>query len=1184
MNKPPSRFQIINASAGSGKTSAIAKAYLYRLLSSKDKYPFKKQLALTFTNKAVNEMKTRILDHLAEFAAGQKLDGYVAKDLCNWLNINPSGLKYKSENILKGILKDYGSFQVITLDKFTNRIVKIFSRDLKLPQNFNIELDSKKMFSDIVDEMVWEVYKDADNDLTKKFRFYCQELSTRNESWDQLTPIKNLCNEIYSENDYQYIDKLKSISEDDLTEIEKKLTENRKVLQENMIRLIDQIVIYLRNETFTLKPHQLKYCVDSFDVKKRELIRAKSSNVKYFLPLRRYKELSGSSEFLGLFDEFKCLALFFTLHNKILKNWGPFSMLQLLAKTIREFQHTEGTMLLGELNQKVSQVVKNSPTPFIYERFGEKYKHYFIDEFQDTSVMQWNNLIPLIENSLEPQDDQYNDSEQHDNHDGSLLLVGDPKQAIYGWRGGKSEQLIDMAEKKVKPFKEEQKVDNLETNFRSADQIIKFNNAMYKLASEIFLDPHFKSVYAEGYEMSGATQKYNDKKGGYICAELIRPTKGKSQKGSESTTKYHGNSSKAKSIEDQPQNLKNYTLVDSEIGFSKSDDDQKTDNSGPSCSQSSTDTSDIPSQIKRLELEENQYEGNNIDPLCIIKTAKAIYQSRQQGYGFSEIAVLIRTNLQSTKIAQKLSDYGIPFISEGSLKLENSSEVLFIIDLCELLVSENERTIHKKIAEKLWYHLMSETQEVEYHEFVTKLIDHTSDEPEPNVQWGRLSSQEFFKRIKSQCGFNFSWYEFKYLGLYESIEYAISKFDFLHSQNPALAYFLEDVFEFSANNDVSIYEYLDHWEFKKSELSFEPNVQTDSVTLLTIHKAKGLEFPVVIIPFCTHSFFPQTNSSAWSPVDSDQNLDISLDKVWLPVSQDLENFQLFKVKSPYKSNYAINSISSFYKDLNSKTLNEEMNNFYVGTTRAVEALFLFTKFIPEANLESDDRKPSLEWLINIFFRQSNEFSHVARENADIYEIGMLKKITKEGAEDKESVVWQPQVNPIEININTSLKWRDRIAHQTDSKSIASIESGNILHQILQDIIGPQDIDKAIEANKEWFVDNRKLEHQTREVVKKIVNHHELSSFFLQDSSKVLCEVGILDRDKRIKPDRVVEFDEKIVVIDYKTGKAIKSHQEQIESYGHKLERMFCRPVEKYLVYIDLKKERVDVEKVQSSTT
>ncbi len=1153
MSSSNTRFRVVIASAGSGKTSIIAKSYLTQLLRANNPWQFKKQLALTFTNKAVDEMKTRILDHLAEFSEGKNLDNHVAESIYQQIDFSRNQLQLKSGRILKSILKEYGAFQVITLDKFTNRIVQMFSKDLQLPQKFKIELNLKKMVNDIVESLVWEVNEKDDNLVTKKFKMFCHEISSRGESWDQLDPIKKLCYELYSENDLYYIEKLKMLTEDDLNTIEKTLKINRNLLQKKMLKLIDELLLEIRLIDKHLNDSQKLYFKEAFDVKRREWIQYKSIDYSRFLSLRTNKHLT--HQFHVYKSQMEEYAQEFTLYNKILKNWGPFSMLQLLAEKISHFQRSESRMLLGELNQKVGDVVKNSPTPFIYERFGEKYKHYFLDEFQDTSMLQWNNLIPLIDNVLEPIDESERDSCNHTDQPGSLILVGDPKQAIYRWRGGKSEQLLDLETNATKPFQIDQSIETLDTNYRSGANIIQFNNALYAFASELFKDRQFSWVF------SHVKQKVGSKNDGYVRVELMHKDYHKEMPSNED---YGFNIKQLeKQVQTESERFSNYNIEEKLEFLSRKE-------------------THLLSQNKKF---------NDIIP---IKALKAIIESKIKGYSYSEIAILVRTNRQSSIIAQELLHYKIPFISEGSLKLENAPEVLLIIDLFELCVSPNDKAILKRIAEKLWHHNEELKSKIDYHDFVIQLIAPQYSSKSKN-QKKTVSTDQFFHRLKLYYVHSFSWHVFKNLTLYESVEYAIWKIDFLDYKKLALTYFQENVYEFSSEKSVTVYEYLDYWHFNKSELSFESPVEREAVQILTIHKAKGLEFPVVILPYCRRKFQIIGAESDWAPI-ADQEIDLPLEKVWIPISSDLEKFTPMKQLQEDRLLGSNKSLSEFYKKLKSDVLNEEMNNFYVATTRAIESLFIFSEFPPKhATINS------LEKLLDHFFK-SNEFAKSAiasigeLQHSLILEIGDFQKISSNIKKKQDAFLKQIDLEEdlMELDISTSLKWINKIVRHTNIQSKVSIQTGNEIHSVMEHIKVSSDIDDAIQINSELYWDNPELEQKIRDIIGKIVNHEQVSMYFNQDPSKVICETGIIMSEKiknnqlnRIKPDRIVLFEDKTVLMDYKTKYRVKKDAdlmnskdvEQLKEYGEVLKQLYKKPVEKYLVYVEWVNSTVKVIEV-----
>src|SRR5690606_17852089 len=155
----------------------------------------------------------------------------------------------------------------------------------------------------------------------------------------------------------------------------------------------------------------------------------------------------------------------------------------------------------------INKEIKNQPAPYIYERLGEKYRHFFIDEFQDTSRLQWENLIPLIDNAL---------AQKINEISGSLMLVGDAKQSIYRWRGGLPEQFMALYDEE-NPFPSQAKnILSLETNYRSREEIIDFNNQFFSFISQYFASANHQNLY-----IAGNRQKFNAKKGGFIKLEFI---------------------------------------------------------------------------------------------------------------------------------------------------------------------------------------------------------------------------------------------------------------------------------------------------------------------------------------------------------------------------------------------------------------------------------------------------------------------------------------------------------------------------------------------------------------------------------------------------------------------------------------------------------------------------------------
>ena len=1136
-------FRVINASAGSGKTFALTRAYLTHLLGVKVKRPFKNQLALTFTNKAVDDMKNRILERLVSFSKGQDVDDQMATYLMSDLKIGPEELERRADRMIRLILKDYGAFQVMTIDKFTNRIVNVFSKDFGLSQNFEIELELEKMADDIIHSIVWEVSQHSDDATTTKFKDFAREMSYREQDWNPIKPLKKLLKEIYNENNKPDIDKFKEINDDQLNEIQNRLYTLRESLRTTVNKAISDSLENLKIESSLVSADREKLIHDNATkgVRENEAKRNAIRDFKKFLEKitnlisRNSEELKpfmygGSRSNLGkekigeFRDKVEIELKRFTLINKILKNWIPFSMLQTLSGRIQKYQHDEQRMLLSELNHKVSEVVKNSPTPFIYERFGEQFRHYYIDEFQDTSVLQWENLIPLIGNSLS--------SEDVNHQAGSLLIVGDPKQAIYRWRGGKREQLVDLIFKDKELFSGiKQEIEELDTNYRSKDNIVLFNNEFYQYACNLSSDEEFKKTFIRSETSLGAVQRTNHKPGGYVQVELVNTNKPKAI-----NSESHEKEANGIILDDQ-----NY--ADKIIGLEQQERDVYSD---------------------------DKVKGKNLfKELTILKTLKAIYQSKNLGYRYRDISILVRSNRESTIISEKLTENEIPFISEGSLKLNNSEDVQFVLNLVHLTVHQNDKAIQKKLLDRLWtaYKKSLTSTSIDYHDFVNRAINRDNFTKKPTYM--------VLKAVEQWIGRDFQWHIFVHLNLFEAVEYVISSFNFLKLENAAIQSFLEVVYEFSTKGKATFHDFLEFWEARKDKLSFESPSVEDCVTVLTAHKAKGLEFPIVIIPFVVEEFRlnkPGEARTDWVPIDPEEGLDIGVEKAWLSIKK--EDFV----------DYHGGALKTTYERLWSEHLNEEMNILYVATTRASEALFLIVNY--------DKAKKDVQAIPKLFGKFSEDqiestdlqFNLIEREQVGTtgFSIGEFRHHSKSDVSEQD----KSKKNIDVVDVTSSYSWLNRIIKRVNVKSDPFIQRGSKTHTILEKLITYQDVDTITEKYVRLFWNDEQLKERIRDIMIKIVNHPEISICYRQPSESIYCEKGLLAPSRspeeetiRLVPDRVVVLQDKVIVLDYKTGKLDGKHYVQLEKYVSVVKEIHEKPVEAFLVYIDISEQAISVKKI-----
>ena len=499
INMKTPAFSIYNASAGSGKTYTLVKEYLKIILKAKHNDAYKNILAITFTNKAVFEMKTRIIDSLFDFSKDNPTEKSIQlmTDLGKEINLNPIQIKTKAQSIIKNIIHNYAAFDISTIDKFTHKVIRAFAFDLGLPNTFDVSLDTEKLLQEAVDAIVAQAGEDEV--LTKLLIDFTMEKTDDDKSWDVSSEIMNTGKLILNENYREEILSLKDKTVPEFIALKTKLEETCKALEEESLKLATDSISLIENNGIEFDSFFSSYVPKHFlKLTSGEIIKH-TGHYKYLEEAegKRYSAKTPqeqknavdaiSNELLGNLQHINGIAEKHMFYQAFLKNITPLSLLNTVSNELTKIQEDQNILSISEFNKLIFEHIQNQPAPFIYERLGEKYKHFFIDEFQDTSQMQWQNLIPLIDNALSSEDLQ--------GIQGSLMIVGDPKQSIYRWRGGKAEQFIDLAKTKNPFSNKDKEVFNLETNYRSFDTVIDFNNDFFKFLSQKFSNEDYKDLF-----------------------------------------------------------------------------------------------------------------------------------------------------------------------------------------------------------------------------------------------------------------------------------------------------------------------------------------------------------------------------------------------------------------------------------------------------------------------------------------------------------------------------------------------------------------------------------------------------------------------------------------------------------------------------------------------------------------
>ena len=482
---------VYKASAGSGKTFQLVVEYLRLLL--KNPLNYRHILAVTFTNKATNEMKTRILETLNDLASGQP-SKYIA-EIQKENHLSEEQIRKNAKLVLKNILHDYNRFSISIIDSFTQRTIKAFNRELGISPNYRLELNSEMILTEATDRMLAKI--DKDKKLLSWLKDFSREKIEDSFSQRIEDDIKSLGKELFKENFQLFFpDDSESVySRENLTSFGKEIN-LLKIQFENHLKTLGKKCISIINEN--------GFSIDDFSYGKSGVagfigtvaevgykepgaraLTANADSTKWCTA--KHKEADRiitlvESQLQPLLHEI----IDYTSKNEqqyitilaVQKQLRMLGILTDLKEEIKTLLHEKGVLQLSDANLLLSKIIGQSDSPFIYEKTGSYYNHFMLDEFQDTSGLQWKNFKPLIVNSL---------SEGNKN-----LLVGDVKQSIYRWRN--SDYQI-LAEKIHTDFTKNQiEQHTLYKNWRSDKNIIDFNNNFFENLKSIFEENLFTNL------------------------------------------------------------------------------------------------------------------------------------------------------------------------------------------------------------------------------------------------------------------------------------------------------------------------------------------------------------------------------------------------------------------------------------------------------------------------------------------------------------------------------------------------------------------------------------------------------------------------------------------------------------------------------------------------------------------
>ncbi|HFK5568865.1 DNA helicase UvrD [Elizabethkingia meningoseptica] len=1027
-------YTVINASAGSGKTYSLIKNLLKICLRNNRPEVIRNILALTFTNKAANEMKERILSWLGDFTSDRYMDIQALTDIQNELksegiHLTIDDLHYRSKNLLDYILHHYSALNISTIDKFNTRLIRSFAYELGLPQNFNLEIDAAPFLLEAVDQTLDKI---GDNDqLSEAFMDYIN-YNLDNQKRENLPKTlfdtaKNFNNDIH----YFTLEKNKNFDwtaySDEKEKLRKEIKQLLKDSKEKALSSIELIKSrdlsvedfsggkvnsiavffekYLNTETPPLPTNGEEKALENYE----KLTSAKSKNraddVAAILPILLDNRKKIILNYLDIEKKKK-------IHMALL----PLKVNKEIQDQLKFIEDENDLLMLSRFNVLINEQLRNEPSAFIYEKVGEQYQHYFFDEFQDTSFLQWQNFLPLRDHIL---------SEEST----SFTLVGDPKQSIYRFRGGEAQLMLDIINKKEDTPKYAD-IQNLEHNYRSSYNIVAFNNQLYQYLSG-FVEDDYREIF-----------------------------------GSLAQQKPH---------------------------------------------------SDQPGRVKI-----NLVENGNVDLFfeeVAEKMKNDIQESLNNGFSFSDIAILCRGNNDILKFSQLLS----------GLEVDYKNEKIFIRTISEKgLTLDLSATINAVIQYLLWYsfpknrrflvlclYYLNKSGRIKIHDFSAELSEILQIETTSGLQ--EKVEKKYNLKLRS---------DIPNLNTYSFIESILQEFSVEKKETDYLINFLELLYGFFQNTSATLKDFLHYWQEEGHAISIQASENTDAINLMTIHKSKGLEFPVV--------FLPMKNSHKDSQFNDWYDISDTGDQVLKTVNLTSFNKDL----AAYDE-----GMSSFNEENTYKNKIDRYCIQYVATTRAVEQMFLYIQ-------KPGKSSGYLEIYDFIAIHRNTE-----EDSFDFFETDErhLLKQQHKARQRSEKELHISSLRTSDETFNTEIK----IA--TPSKSYQerneSVKTGIFTHQILEKVVMREDAAKVL---KQYLLDGTITQAEFAEVQSRLNKLFEAYPQYFDGRYEVINERDILFSDngeyRLLRTDRLLKTSDGWIIIDFKTGAEREKYEDQIETYKKALEQ------------------------------
>ena len=1059
------QFWVCRSSAGSGKTYNLVKQYLRLCLREDHPDRYARILAITFTNNAAAEMKKRILDRLHDFSHGTKLtpkDGAYGlfQEIATDLGVDRYALEERAQKTLTHILHHYHRFAVSTIDAFIHRIVRSFARDLWMHPDFEIEMDVDRVLEEVVDRCLDQTGKvDTITGYLKKLvQFQMEE----GKSWNPKTVMLEFAKTMYTEKGMEALARQEGLTLDDFSKVFETLIKWRAELAKKPTGIAKRAVELLEACSMDIQDHhyfsgqpykKLKLLAEVVLVSDKDNpFMAEDLSSRWVGAMESsWTKIKGKSTIKDAFEQNtaeinqQVLSLWewyrseeiktYYLLDKWIANFYALGLVHYLHDVADELKLERNFLMIQDFHQVISKVIIDNPTPFIYEKVGERFDDLLFDEFQDTSQLQWKNFLPLVHQSL--------------SKGGEVFVVGDGKQSIYRWRNGDVKQFVQLPQVPMNDgllglenlVKSSYRPLHLESNFRSFKNVVFFNNKVFETLSAE-MTPMMRAVY-EGQE-----QKDKNQHAGSVH--------------------YHV-----------------------------------------------------------FQQEEDTRE------LMIADLVAVVQECQQKGYSLSDIAILTRKGKSdASPIAQALKAAQIPINTQDSFLLAQSPKVRLIMAYLIYLAQPKElfyrfdliRSIAEVFPSEFSRHqallacMVEKTRKdgsvrFELAEISEVLTQWKSDLP---LRWmSGSSAYDIARLVISIMGVDVDEY----------VEYLL---DQLSQKSQIWGYYPSELVRW--------------WDKAKTKLCINSQVSAEAVQIMTVHRSKGLEFPIVIYPrFVTK----KPHQQIWVPVNDDR----------VPIKDAMLRFSGGAPKYYHPDAFAEEFEESVLDDL---------NLMYVAQTRAVQRLYIIQE---DKGGVSEGPKSDLGWeslITHLLVKLMQQYGVEKSEKK--WMLGEDHHAVMEKRDDKEVLI--ESLDKSERSRTIRIRY-SATKRQKGERFAGARKKGELYHAYLQALVlkkSGEEISQYLDMRgfqctaEEWQT-LQSLEH-------KMMSQGKLSEWQSLSGRWFIEQPLLLENSNELRPDAFCVGEQGIVLIDFKTGKKKTEHQEQVSSYLRVLTDIWKRPVKGYLYYTE----------------